>query len=203
MNTETVTYNGTEITLTPAGPVSWIAGDINLRLRPNMTWTATRSETSANGDTAQVATDNLLAAERKAEKAAKLAARSTKGQIFAREMRSYLNVGPRTRRFNSQKWTEDGHRDVLRLIAEASYNPGMRNAEREAIFQTASAALRSWEKHIDGYRADATLVAHINSMTPHQFIGLIGDMIDAGISNVGEGERYFAAMARRVYAQAA
>lgn len=203
MNTETITFNGTEITLTSTGTFNWTAGDISLRLRPNMTWTATRSETSAHGDTAQDATDNLLAAERKAQNAAALTARSTKGQIFTREMRTYLQVGPRTRRFNSKKWTEDGHRDVLRLIAESSYNPGMRNAEREAIFQTASAALRSWEKHIDGYRADATLVAHINSMTPHQFIGLIGDMIDAEISNVGEGERYFAAMARRLYAQAA
>jgi hypothetical protein len=40
-------------------------------------------------------------------------------------------------------------------------------------------------------------------MTPHQFVGLIADMIDAEISNVFEGEQFFAAMARRMYAQAA
>jgi hypothetical protein len=203
MNTEAITINGTEITLTAAGFMTWTASDISLRLRPNMTWDATRGQISAGGDTPQAATDNLITAEHKAEKAAKLAARSTKGQIFAREMRSYLHIGARTRRFNSKKWTKDGHRDVMDLIAEASYSPGMRNAEREAIFQTASAALRSWEKHIDGYRADAVLVSRINSMTPHQFVGLIADMIDAEISNVFEGELFFAEMARRVYAQAA
>lgn len=203
MGTEAITINSTEVTLTAAGFMTWTASDISLRVRPNMTWSATRNDITAIGDTAQVAADNLLAAERKAEKAAKLTARSTKGQIFAREMRSYLQIGPRTRRFSSKKWIEDGHRDVLHLIAEANNNPGMRNADREAVFQTAYAALCSWEKHIDGYRADARLVAHINSMTPHQFCGLIGEMIDAEITNVGQGERFFADMARSRFAQAA
>jgi hypothetical protein len=203
MNTTAITINGTEITLTAAGFMTWTASDINLRLRPNMTWRATRGDLDAVGTTAQEAADSLLRIERKAEKAAKLTAGSTKGQIFAREMRSYLHIGARTRRFNSKKWQQDGHRDVLNLIAEANNNPGLRNADSEAIFRTASAALRSWEKHIDGYRANASLVAHINSMTPYQFVGLIGDMIDAGISNVGEGEAFFAEMGRRLYAQAA
>lgn len=203
MNTEAITINGTETALTATGAVTWTASDIALRLRPNMTWQVTRGGINAIGDTAQAATNNLTAAERKAEKATQLTARSTEGQIFAREMRSYLHIGPRTRRFNDKKWAEDGHRDVLHLIAEANNNPGLRNAEREAIFQTAFAALCSWEKHIDGYRADAVLVSHINSMTPHQFCALLGDMIDAGISNVGEGEHFFAEMATRLYAQAA
>lgn len=199
---EAITINGTETALIAAGFMTWTASNISLRLRPNMTWRATRGDLEGHGDTAQAAADDLIAAELKAEKAAQLASRSTKGQIFAREMRAYLHIGPRTRRF-AKRWTVDGHRDVLDLIAEASYNPGMRNAESEAIFQTASAALRSWEKHIGGYRASATLVAHINSMTPHQFVGLIGDMVDAEVSNVGEGELFFAEMARKLSAQAA
>jgi hypothetical protein len=204
MSTEAITINGTHTTLTPAtGFMTWTASDISLRIRPNMTWSATRNNITATGDNAQGAADNLLAAERKMQKAASLTARSTKGQIFAREMRSYLQIGPRTRRFNTKKWIEDGHRDVLHLIAEANNNPGMRNAAREAIFQTAYAALCSWEKHIGGYRADAVLVSRINSMTPYQFVGLLGDMIDAEITNVGQGERFFAAMANSVYAQAA
>jgi hypothetical protein len=203
MNTEAITINGTHTPLTSTNAVTWTASDITLRLRPNMTWRATRGELAGHGDTAQEAADNLIAAERKEEKAAQLAAASTTGQNFAREMRSYLQIGPRTRRFNSKKWTVDGHRDVINLIAEASYNPGMYNADREAIFRTAGAALRSWEKHIDDCRADVNLVAHINAMTPYQFVGLLGDMVDAGITNVGEGERYFAEMARRLYSQAA
>lgn len=203
MTLETLIHNGTSLTVIETGPVTWTAGDINLRLRPNMTWMATRGEHTATGATAQDAVNALAKAERKAEKAAKLAASSTEGQIFAREMRAYLHIGPRTRRFDGKKWQQDGHRDVLTLIAEANNHPGLRNAEREAIFRTAFAALCSWEKHIDGYRADAALVSHINAMTPYQFCGLLGDMIDAEISNVGEGETFFKSMAGRLYAQAA
>lgn len=204
MNTETITINGTEITLTPTGFATWIASDISLRLRPDaVTWTATRGELSAKGASAQAATDNLIAAERKAAKVASITARSTKGQIFAREMRAYLHIGARTRRFDNKKWDRDGHLDVMQAIADATNFPGASDANRQAIFQTAFAALCSWEKHIDGYRADAVLVSHINCMTPHQFVGLIGDMIDAEITNVGEGEQFFADMASRLYAQAA
>lgn len=203
MNAGAITINGTEITLNAAGFMTWTASDISFRLRPDLTWRTTRGELAVTGDTVQVAADNLLAAEGKADKAAQLAANSTKGQVFAREMRSYLHIGPRIRRFASTKWVVDGHRDVINLIAEANNYPGMRNADREAIFQTGFAALCSYEKHIAGYRAAATLVAHINSMTPHQFVGLLADMIDAEIGNVGQGERFFAEMANRLYAQTA
>lgn len=203
MNIDAITLNGTETVLAAAGFMTWTASDVSLRLRPNMTWTATRGIVSATGDSAQTAADNLLAAEHKAERAEKLAARSTKGQIFAREMRSYLRIGARTRRFDAKKWQQDGHRDILNLIAEANNFPGTRNTASETIFRTAFAALCSWEKHIDGYRADAVLVSHINGMTPYQFCALLGDMIDAEISNVGEGEQFFADMARSLYARAA
>lgn len=203
MNTEAITINGT-VTNLVAGPFpTWTASDITLRLRPNMTWVSTRGDITATGATAQEATDNLLAAERKAERASKLVACSTEGQNFAREMRSYLRIGVRTRRFNNKKWTDDGHRDVMRVIADANNYPGSADPDREAIFRTAFMALCSWEKHIAGYRADASLVSHINNMTPYQFVGLIGDMIDAGITNVGQGEQFFAEMARNLYAQAA
>lgn len=202
MELTTVTYNGTALQATPSALFTWTAGDFTLRVRPNLTWTATRGEMSAVGTTAQEAVDNLAAAEAKTERAAKLAARSTKGQIFAREMRTHLHIGARTRRF-AKRWIADGHRDVMQAIADANNYRGSLNPEREAIFRTAFAALCSWEKHIAGYRTDAALISHINAMTPHQFVSLIGDMIDAGISNVGEGERFFAEMARRLYAQAA
>lgn len=201
MNTEAITINGTETTLTAAGFMTWTASDITLRLRPNMTWRATRGDHAGHGDTAQTATNDLIAIETKAASTVKLADRSTKGQNFAREMRAHLHIGVRTRRLNSKKWTEDGHRDVMQAIADANNLPS--GSERDAIFQTAFSALCSWEKHILNGRADAGLVAHINQMTPHQFVGLVADMVDAGISNVGEGEQYFAGLARNLYAQAA
>ncbi|MFJ6069083.1 hypothetical protein ACIQHU_39340 [Streptomyces tendae] len=203
MNVQVITINGTETTLTAASHMTWTTNGITLRLRPNMTWRATRGNHAGHGDTAQAATDNLLAAETKTAKAAKITSRSTKGQNFTREMRTHLHIGVRTRRFSTKKWTEDGHRDVMQAIADANNRPGSTTAEREAIFQTAFSALCSWEKHILNGRADAGLVAHINQMSPYQFVGLIGQMIDAGISNVGEGEQFFADMARTFYAQAA
>jgi hypothetical protein len=203
MSNQVISVSGTETTFTPAGLMTWTATDLTLRLRPNMTWRATRGDLAGHGDTAQAATDDLIAAENKVAKVMHLAARSTKGQNFAREMRAHFHIGARTRRFNSKKWTEDGHRDVMQAIADANNYPGSTNAEREAIFRTAFAALCSWEKHILGGRADAGLVAHINQMTPYQFVALIGEMVDAGISNVGEGEQFFASMARHLYAQAA
>ncbi|MFH9798126.1 hypothetical protein [Streptomyces virginiae] len=202
MELTSVTYNGITTMAISSGMFTWTAGDLALRVRPNLTWTATRGETTASGATAQEAVDNLAAAETKAERAAKRTARSTKGQIFAREMRAHLHIGARTRRF-AKRWIADGHRDVMQAIADANNYRGSLNAEREAIFRTAFSALCSWEKHIDGYRTDAALISHINAMTPYQFVGLIGDMIDAGISNVGEGERFFAEMRRRLFAQAA
>jgi hypothetical protein len=201
MGTEAITINDTEITLTAAGFMTWTATDISLRLRPNMTWRATRNDLTGVGATAQEAADNLIAAECKMVKAAAVMARSSKGQIFAREMRAHLHIGARTRRFDSKKWQQDGHRDVMQTIADANNYPT--DSERETIFRTAFAALCSWEKHIDGCRADARLVAHISSMTPHQFVGLIADMIDAEITNVGQGELFFADMARRLFVQAA
>lgn len=201
MDVQVININGTQTTLTNAGHMTWTTNDLTLRLRPNMTWRATRGDHAGTGDTAQAATDSLTAAENKTAKAVKLAARSTKGQNFAREMRAHLHIGVRTRRFNSKKWTEDGHRDVMQTIADANNLPS--GSDRDATFQAAFAALCSWEKHIFNGRADAGLVAHINKMSPYQFVGLIGQMIDAEISNVGEGEQFFADMARSLYAQAA
>lgn len=175
---------------------------ITARLRPNLTWSATRGDHTGFGATAQDAVYALLTLTAKAERLAAQAARSTAGRNFAREMRAYLHIGARTRRF-AKRWTADGHRDVMQAIADANNYPGCMAAERENTFRTAFSALCSWEKHIDGGRADAVVVSHINAMTPHQFVGLIGDMIDAGITNVGEGETFFADMARRIYAQAA
>jgi len=201
MNNQVITVNGTETTLTADGHMTWTAADLSVRLRPNMTWRATRGDLAGHGDTAQEAANNLTAAENKAAKVAAITARSTKGQIFAREMRAHLHIGARTRRFDSKKWQQDGHRDVMQTIADS--NNYLTDSDRDAIFQTAFSALCSWEKHIAGGRADATLVAHINSMPPQQFVGLIADMIDAEITNVGQGEQFFADMARRLYAQAA
>lgn len=200
MNTEAITVNGTQITLTATSAVTWTASDITLRLCPTMTWRATRGDLAGNGDTAQAATDSLLAAELKAEKAAQLTVRSTKGQNFAREMRSYLHIGARTRRYRQDR---DLHDQILECITNAAWEPGYYSADRQETFHAGFGAWLAYDKHIAGYRVNGTLIAHIKALTPHQFVGLIADMIDAEITNVGQGEQYFVDMARRIYAQAA
>ena len=200
MDTKAIAINGTETALVAAGFMTWTASDISLRLCPNMTWAAVRGEISANGSTAQEAADNLAAAERKAEKAAKLVARSTKGQNFAREMRAHLHIGARTRRHRKNG---DLHTQILEAITNAAWYEGYYEASRQDIFRTAMGAWMSYNKHIAGYRANCNVISHIKALSPYQFVGLIADMIDAEITNVGEGEIFFAEMGRRLYAQAA
>lgn len=123
----------------------------------------------------------------------------TAGQIFARDMRKNLGIGARTRRF---KGSADMHREILEGIANAMFTPGYYGEPRQAIFRTAFAAYSSYEKHIHNGRASAELIAHINALSPWQFCNLLGEMVDAGISNVGEGERFFRQMRDRVFAPA-
>ncbi|MGZ0231095.1 hypothetical protein [Streptomyces sp. CPS1] len=124
----------------------------------------------------------------------------TKGQKFAKVMRSNLGIGARTRRFRKGV---DLHAEILDCIRNATYYPGYYAGERAELFQAAFGAQVSYTKHIAGYRADAAVVAHVNALSPWQFCTLLGEMVDAEISNVGEGERFFAQLRTELYAQAA
>lgn len=125
----------------------------------------------------------------------------TKGQQFAKDMRKNLGIGTRTRRFRTGR--TDLHVEILAAIEHAKYDAGWYHQEREELFCEASGAWLSYDAHIASSRAHSTVIAHINSLSPWQFCNLIGEMVDAGITNVGQGERFFAAMASRLYAQAA
>lgn len=128
----------------------------------------------------------------------------TKGQEFAKSMRKNLGIGTRTRRWGSRIFKgSDMHRMILDCIAEATHYNGMYSQNRQDLFRAAFPALSSYEKHILNGRADAVLIAQMNSLTPWQLCNLLGEMVDAGITNVGEGERFFSDMARALHAQAA
>lgn len=124
----------------------------------------------------------------------------TKGQQFAKDMRKNHGIGTRTRR---RRLGRDLHAEILESIRNAVYYPGYYSEQREAIFRDAFAAQLSYDKHIAGYRVDGMLIAHVNAMTPWQFCNLLGDMIDAEISNVGEGEQFFSDLRSRLNTQAA
>lgn len=124
----------------------------------------------------------------------------TKGQQFAKDMRKNLGIGTRTRRTRNGI---DLHADILECIQHAKYDEGWYLPEREELFSEASGAWMSYDKHIAGYRVDAKVIAYVNGLSPWQFCNLLGEMVDAGITNVGEGERFFAQLRAELYAQAA
>lgn len=124
----------------------------------------------------------------------------TKGQQFAKDMRKNLGIGTRTplRRLGLNL-----RQSILEAVQNATYTTGYYAPAREELFRKAAAAMRSYDAHIAGYRVNGDLVAHINAMSPWQFCNLIGQMIDAGVTNTGQGERYFREMGRALRAQAA
>jgi hypothetical protein len=124
----------------------------------------------------------------------------TKGQQFAKVMRSNLGIGARTRRFREGT---DLHAEILECVRNATYYPGYYTGERANLFQAAFSAQVSYTKHIAGHRADATVVSHINALSPWNFCALLGDMVDAQITNVGEGEQFFSELRAELYASAA
>lgn len=115
----------------------------------------------------------------------------TTGRQFADAVRKSFRIGTRTR---------DGRdggsvkRDMLESIANAVLYPGYYGEERTNLSRAAWGTYLSYEKHIDGFRVDGNLHHRITKMTPYQFAGFLGDMIDSGVTNVGEGERYFQQM---------
>lgn len=128
----------------------------------------------------------------------------TAGQIFARDMRKNWGIGTRTRRFDRRKiGGTDFHGSIIESVQNATYENGYYSEQRQSVFRTASAAMFSYNKHIAGHRANTNVITYINSLTPWQFCNLLGEMVDANITNVGEGERWFADLSRRLYAQAA
>ncbi len=128
----------------------------------------------------------------------------TAGQILAVTLRANFRIGTRTGRYGRVfGHRTDLHEAMVEAIENASRYPGYYNAEKTAVFGTASASARSYRKHYDGYRIDGVLRRHISEMSAYQFAALLGRMVDAGITNVGEGERFFDQMARDLHAQVA
>jgi hypothetical protein len=117
----------------------------------------------------------------------------TAGQAVASELRRYFSVGSRTRRNRGGQNLPKLMIEAIRLAACA---PGYYSERTHEILRPAFGAALAYEKHVDGYRIDGTLAYTINSVSPWQFASLIGQMVDAGVTNNGEGERFFQKMGR-------
>lgn len=125
----------------------------------------------------------------------------TAGQALADTLRHGFRIGTRTKRYGRIFGHRvDLHAEMVEAIENAVQFPGYYGPEKTAILHAAWGAAMSYRKHYDGHRMDAVLRRRISEMSAYQFAALLGRMVDAGISNVGEGEQFFAAMAREVRA---
>jgi hypothetical protein len=118
---------------------------------------------------------------------------TTTGQQLAAALRKGQAINSRSRD------RRDGHSIKARMLEDirlACQHDGYFSTEKTALYRAASATVRSYDKHVGGYRIDGMLRFRITSMSPWEFAAFLGDMVDAGITNVGEGELYFARMAR-------
>jgi hypothetical protein len=122
----------------------------------------------------------------------------TAGQELTAALRRYFTVGTRTRRHRTDGngYRQDLHAEMIEGIMNAAQFPGYYCAGTQEALHAGFGAALAYDKHVYGYRIDGTLRQTITSMSPWQFAGLLGRMVDAGVTNTGEGERFFAGMAR-------
>lgn len=122
-----------------------------------------------------------------------MAGTGTPGQVLAAELRRYFSVGPRSRRYRNGSDLHSGMVEALRFTA---WYPGYFTGRTETALRPGYGAALAYDKHAGGYRIDGTLHALISAMSPWAFAGLLGAMVDAGVTCTGDGERFFTAMAR-------
>jgi hypothetical protein len=200
MELTSITFNGTTHEAVPTGTFTWTAADITLTLRPNMTWRAVRGEQAVIGpdSTAQTAVDALAAAEHKADREASARQRLTAGQLFAREIRAYLHIGPRTRRHRegNDLYGNDLHRAIVQTVIEVTTGQWIHPDRIEPAIRPAFGAALSHDRSITSGRSEVLVVAYVNSLSPWDLCALLGEMVDADIIHVGGGERWYSELAQ-------
>jgi hypothetical protein len=113
------------------------------------------------------------------------------GAALAAELRRRFGVGPRTRRYRKTGgYREDLHRTMVEALIYAAQYDGYYSEPAQTLFADAVSVARSYQRHVEGYRISGVKITAINAMSPWQFAGFLGQMVDAGITNVGQGERF-------------
>jgi hypothetical protein len=126
----------------------------------------------------------------------------TAGQILAATLRQVFRFGTRTSRYGKVfGYRTDLHTAMVEAIESAVQLPGYYGPEKTEVFRTAWGAVMSYRKHVGGYRIDGLLAKHINGLSAYQFAALLGRMVDADVTNTGDGERFFAVLASEVAAR--
>jgi hypothetical protein len=114
------------------------------------------------------------------------------GTEFAATIARYFSMNGRSRRFRAGR---DMHAEIAEAVHMAAEVRGYYTEATQEALRVAYAAVCGYEKHILGYRARPETCAKVAAMSPLQFAKMLGQMVDAGVSNQGEAERFFQAMA--------
>jgi hypothetical protein len=117
---------------------------------------------------------------------------TTASREFAATATRYFSMNSRTRRYRKGA---DLHAEIAEAVFLAATMPGYYTEATQRALATAYAAVTGYQKHILGYRARPETCRKVAEMSPAQFVGMLADMIDSGVSNMGDAERYFQAMA--------
>lgn len=117
-------------------------------------------------------------------------AQATQGQQLADTLRRIKHIGSRTRQVRGRI---NMRNDVIESIRFAATMPGYYSPHIQEALSVGFVAVNSWTKHVEGYRLPGEQVAELMALSPWQFTALLGEMVDAGITNTGEAERWFTA----------
>ncbi|MFB4265351.1 hypothetical protein [Nonomuraea sp. GTA35] len=128
----------------------------------------------------------------------KTATSKTLGQQLADELRRQFRIGTRTRwstmRGFGRLSPEDGREIVLAGIDTCIEDPDCLPADVRELYRLAwRGPVCSWRHHVETGRADLSQTLYLRDLSPWQFIKVLGDMLDANVTNTGEGERWLEA----------
>jgi hypothetical protein len=112
-------------------------------------------------------------------------------------IRRHFHVGPRTRNFRKDAGRDGVIGDLVERIQVSCIYPGYDGPELTAACRLLLPAIWSWEKHVEGYRLPGHQITNLRALTPWQWLNLLGDMIGAGVTCVGQAENYFSSHATR------
>lgn len=105
------------------------------------------------------------------------------------ELRRYFRIGPRTRRHRAG---QDLHREIIDALHLAATQPGYYTERTEQALRHGYGAALGWDKHVAGYRLPGDQVGELNALSPYQLTVILGQMVEDGVTNTGEAERWFA-----------
>lgn len=119
-------------------------------------------------------------------------ATQTAGQKLTATLTQTLHIGSRTR---NRRGNTNLRAEIIDTVQTAATVPGYWTAERQQAMATGYTAINAYRKHIEGARLDSIICWYVREgMSPYQFAKLLGRMVDAGVTNVFEAEKFFGSL---------